>query len=164
MDRLFVANCTKQDHVFVYMLKGDMRPYRYPIRAGQQVEIPCRDGVAQQIIDQHKVYGMQEATGVARGFSGLAYRLNKQISLEAILIGFEQRDDEVNRRAQEAQKATAVAADKLLDDAAQQSGARPVGELEVQVTEEPKGPTETKGFDQTIQVQKPGIDRRARRR
>ena len=39
MSKLYVANTTKQEFLFTYMLPENIRPFSHTIRAGSQVEI-----------------------------------------------------------------------------------------------------------------------------
>ena len=117
------------------------------------------------IIKQHEIYGMTEIGKIGRGFGGLAYSLGKPISIDGIEHGLELRDQEMIDRALEARKVTAVAADQILSNKAQEMGLKQKAGLEVEVLEEKKnaGDNEPK-FEQTIEVVREGITPKGRGR
>ena len=165
MPDLYIANCSKQDFNFTYMLIENSRPFLQRIRAGGQIKIPCQMGEEQQIIKQHEPYSFQEASKVAKGFSGQCYRIDKPISLDAIENGFAQRDQEMIDRAAQARAVGAAATDHLITEKATEFGVHTKGGVEVQVTEEGKNPTDTAGkFDETISVSKDAPDMPPQRR
>jgi hypothetical protein len=160
MTKLYIANCSKQEFDFTYMLFENPRPFMHKIRAGSQICLTVSDEEAKQIIDQHKVYGMQLADKATKGFSGLAYKLEKPISVEAIETGISQRDQEMIERALEARKNTAAATDSVLAQRAQEYGSRQTAPLEIEVIEEGKGPADSNTgnkFNETITVIKQGM-------
>ena len=134
--KLYIANCSKQDHQFTYMIMENPRPFMEKIRAGAQIVIDRPPNELDQIINQHSRYGLMEATKVKKGFGGIAYRMDKPISVEAIESGIEQRDQEMIDRALEARKITAVASDQILLDKAQEMGIKQKSGLEIEVVEE----------------------------
>jgi hypothetical protein len=156
--KLYIANCSKQDHQFTYMITENPRPFMERIRAGAQILIDRSIEDVNQIINQHLRYGLMEATKVKKGFGGIAYRLEKPISVQSIEAGIEQRDQEMIDRALEARKITAVASDQLISNKAQEMGLRQKSGLELEVVEEKKnaGDNEPK-FNETIEVQKEGL-------
>ena len=164
MAKLYIANCSKQDFLLTYMLPENPRAFMHHIRPGAQHLVEGDQQQLQWIVDQHAKYGMQEADKVSRGFGGRCYRFDKPVSVEAIELGLSQSDQEAIDRALQARQATAVAADAILDRAAEQVGARPTGELSVEVIEENKDPTRQVQFGETITVEKPGVEHRGGRR
>jgi len=88
--KLYVANCSKQEHDFTYMLIENPRPFHHKIRAGAQMEINGSLEEIDHIIKQHSIYGMMEVGKVQKGFGGICYRLNKPISVDAIEAGLDQ--------------------------------------------------------------------------
>jgi hypothetical protein len=156
--KLYIANCSKQDHHFTYMIVENPRPFMERIRAGAQILIDRSTEDVNQIINQHSRYGLMEASKVKKGFGGIAYRLEKPISVQNIEAGIEQRDQEMIDRALEARKITAVASDQLISNKAQEMGLRQKSGLELEVVEEKKnaGDNEPK-FNETIEVQKEGL-------
>jgi hypothetical protein len=154
MTTLYIANCSKQDHIFHYHLPGNPQPFAQRIRAGAQIKIDCREGETDAIINQHVIYGMQDVARVKKGFSGLAYRLDKPISVDMIQQGFEQKDAEMIERALESRKVGAAATDAIIAGKAAEFGHNITAPTEVTVTEEGKGPAgaQAGGFDETIKV------------
>ena len=153
--KLYIANCSKQDHQFTYMLMENPRPFMERIRAGGQIVIDRAPNEVDQIIKQHSDYGLMEATKVNKGFGGIAYRMDKPISVEAIEHGIEQRDQEMIDRALEARKISAVASDQKISETAQEMGIKQKSGLEVEIIEEKKNAGDNSPkFNQTIEVVK----------
>lgn len=159
MPSLFIANCSKQEMLFTYMFLENPKPFHHKIRAGTQIRIDATDDEIQHIIKQHEIYGLQNVEKVKKGFGGIAYRIGKSISTEAIEAGLSQKDQEDIERALEARKNTAAATDLILTQKAQEFGSRQTAALEIEVVEEGKGPTDNAGkFNETISVVKQGME------
>ena len=120
--KLYVANCSKQEHLFTYMLPENPRPFSHSIRAGSQIEITGNQPEIDSVVSQHSIYGLMEAKKVKKGFGALCYAIDKPISIEAIQNGFTQSEQEMVDRAQQARNATAAAADQILQNKAQEMG------------------------------------------
>jgi hypothetical protein len=157
MPSLYIANCSKAEFFFTYMLPENMRPFSQHIRAGAQIEIKGEQPMLDAIISQHEIYGMQPAEKVTRRFGGLAYRLNKPISVEAIQQGLTQSEQEQIERALEARKITTVAQDQMFANKAQEVGSKQTAPLEIEISEETRGPADTSPkFNQTLVVEREG--------
>ena len=157
--KLFVANCSKQDFNFTYMLLENPRPFHHRIRAGGQWEIEGDQLEIDHIIKQHSIYGMMEANKVKKGFGGIAYRIDKPINVEAIEAGLSQCDQEAIDRAQNARNITAAAADQILSNKAQEMGLRQKSGLEIEVVEEKQNAGDNSNkFEQTIEVVREGAE------
>jgi len=155
MPSLYIANCSKQDRLFTYMFVENPKPYHHKIASGSQIKIDGSDFELDQIIKQHSIYGIQPADNVGKGFSGVAYRIGKPISVGAIESGISQKDQEMIDRALEARKNTAAATDAILQRRAQEFGSRQTAPLEIEITEETRGPTDNaEKFAETITVVK----------
>lgn len=153
--KLYVANCSKQEFLFTYMLPENIRPFSHHIRAGSQVEIIGNQDDIDSIIGQHTIYGLVEANKVKKGFGGLCYRMEKPVSIDAIEQGLEQTAQDQIDKALEARKMTAAAADMVISQKAQEMGLKQKAPLEVEVIEESKNPFETSNkFNETIEVVK----------
>ena len=165
MPQIYVANCSKHDYIFAYMFIENPKPFHHKIRAGTQIKIEASNDEIEQIIKQHSIYGMQPVEAVKKGFGGLAYRINKQISVEAIEAGLSQSDQEAIDRALEARKNTAAAVDSILTNKAQEFGSRQSAPVEIEVIEEGRNPADQSAkFNETITVVKEGIEpQRAKR-
>ena len=156
--KLYVANCSKQEHLFTYMIPENPRPFSHSIRAGAQIEIPGNQDAIMAIIGQHQIYGMMEINKVGKGFGGLCYRLEKPISVEAIENGFTQSDQEMINKAQESRNITAAASDQMIANKAQEMGLKQKSGLEIEVIEEKKNAADNSPkFEQTIEVVREGI-------
>lgn len=140
------------------MLVENPRPFHHKIRAGAQICLTVEQIEADQIIKQHSIYGMQPADKVGKGFAGLAYRIGKPISVEAIEAGISQKDQENIERALETRKNTAAATDHILQEKAREFGSKQTAPLEIEIVEEKRNPVDqTAGFNETIQVVKQGL-------
>ena len=150
---LFIANCSKQDFLFTYMLPENIRPFSHKIRAGAQIKLVQDQLQVDAIIKQHELYGMMEVTKVKKGFGGLCYRFNKPINVEAIEAGISQSDQENIDRAQEARSITAAAQDQIISMKAQEMGIKQKGGIEFEITEDKKNAADqSEKFDQKIEV------------
>ena len=140
------------------MLPENLRPFSHNIRSGSQVELSHSQIEVDAIIAQHSIYGMMEAAKVKKGFGGLAYRIDKPISIDAIHQGFSQTEQEAIDRALEARKVQAVAADQHLSNKAQEMGLKQKAPLELEVIEESKNPADIGGkFNETIEIVKENL-------
>jgi len=156
--KLYIANCSKQEFMFTYMLPENPRPFSHAIRAGGQIEIPGNQDAIDAIIKQHEPYGFMLADKVKAGFGKLAYRIDKPISVDAIENGFTQSDQEMIDRAQLARNVTAAAADQMIANKAQEMGLKQKSGLEVEVIEEKKNAADHEPkFEQTIEVVREGV-------
>ena len=164
MDKIYIANCSKQEFHFTYMLPENPRPFAHHIRAGAQIEIANDKDAIDAIIKQHALYGMMEVGKVTKGFGGLCYRLNKPISISAIEQGLSQKDQEMIDRALEARKVTAAAQDQIISNKAQEMGLKQRSGIEIEVVEEKRNAADNESkFEQTIEVIHEGEAPRAKR-
>lgn len=163
--KLFIANCTKQENFFEYTIPESFKRFAKPIRAGGQVEIENTPDILNYIIGQHERYGFTEVSKVAKGFSGLCYRFDKPISVNAIEAGLSQNEQDMIDRALEARKVQAVASDQIISRIAQEGGLRQKGATEFETVEEKRNMADTESkFEQTITVAKEGIEPKRRGR
>jgi hypothetical protein len=165
MTKLYIANCTKQEAFFEYSVPENPKRFARPIRAGSQIEIESTPDVLNYIIGQHERYGFTEVSKISKGFSGLCYRFDKPISINAIEAGLSQNEQDMIDRALEARKIQAVVSDAQLNRVAQEGGLRQKANLEVEVVEEKRNFADNEDkFEQTITVQKEGIEPKPRSR
>lgn len=161
---LYIANCSKQEFLFTYMLPENTRPFVHKIRAGSQIKLTQSQPEVDVIIRQHSIYGLMEANQVKKGFGGLCYRIDKPISVSAIEEGLSQSDQEMIEKAQEARNITAAAQDKIISEKAQEMGLKVKSGIEVEVVEEKKNAADSGDkFDQVIEVVHEGQAPRKRR-
>lgn len=150
---LYIANCSKQDFLFTYMLPENIRPFSHKIRAGAQMKLVQTQSEVDIIIKQHEIYGLMEVAKVKKGFGGLCYRIGKPISVEAIEAGISQSDQENIDRAQEARNITAAAQDQIISMKAQEMGIKQKGGIEFEIVEDKKNAADqSEKFDQKIEV------------
>ena len=136
--KLYVANCSKQECHFTYMIPENPRPFSHHIRAGGQIQIDGNQPTIDAIVNQHAI--------------------DKPISVEAIESGFTQSDQEMIDRAQQARNATAAAADQILQNKAQEMGLKQKSGLEVEIVEDKKNAADNgEKFNQTIEVVREGV-------
>jgi hypothetical protein len=158
MAKLYIANCSKAEHLFNYFLPENPRPFIQHIRAGTQSFIEGTEDVIKRIIDQHAPYGFQEVSKCGKGFGGQCYRIDKPISVEAIEAGLSQDAQERIDRATESRKYTAAAVDGMMAGKAQEMGLRQTSPAEFEITEQTKGPTDNAAkFSETIEVVRDGL-------
>jgi hypothetical protein len=155
--KLYIANCSKQDHQFTYGLLENPRPFMQRIRSGAQIVIDGQPEEIEHILKQHAAYGLQEAKHVKKGFSGIAYQMDKPISVSNIEQGIGQRDQEMIDRALEVRKITAAAADQAISQKAQEMGLKQRSGIEIEITEEKRNAADSDvKFEQTIEVVREG--------
>jgi len=155
--KLYIANTTKQEFLFTYMLPENPRPFSHNIRAGSQIEITGNQDAVDSIINQHSMYGLVDASKAKKGFGGLVYRIDKPVSLEAIQQGLAQNEQDMIDKALESRKLTAAAADQIVSARAQEMGIQQKSPLEIEVVEEGKGPSDSGAkFSETIEIVKEG--------
>lgn len=156
---LYIANCSKQEFNFTYSLPESVRPFMHMIRAGAQIQIPCKtQDDADAIISQHSIYGLKHVKDIGKRFGGVVYQFDKHINVQAIEQGIEQKDQDMIDRALEAQKITAVASDKIIAEKAQEMGLRQKTALEIEVVEDKKNISDTGDkLNQTISVVRDGL-------
>lgn len=158
MTDLYIANCTKQVHDFLYRIPENNKIFSRTIEPGSQIKITAALNVVESIIRQHERYAIIRASEVKNGaqFSGQIYQLDMPIDIEAIRRGIGARDTALGMQSQAAREVSAVALDDTLTRIGQQGGAKVTG-VEVEIVEQPKGPADTsEKLHQRIEVQREG--------
>ena len=120
MPELFVANCTKQDHYFVYRVLNDKKRTKVQrISIGGQVKVytdmPVED--IDYIVSQHAAYGLIRAEEVTRAtkFVGLCYSIGKPVDLEKIMVAEEHNAEVMQEAALQVRRETAVAINNAIE-------------------------------------------------
>jgi hypothetical protein len=126
--KLYIANCSRQKHIFTYKLPEKTQQFMQPIPAGSQIMLENNDDVIHRIIDQHKAYGIQDYRKTDKNFSGICYSTDKPISASSILDGSAQKVENLKAKGEEILAASAVAYNNLTDQAAASVGQKPLGE------------------------------------
>lgn len=124
--KLFIANTTKQHHVFTYQMP-EQGLRRRDIKAGTQVLI---DGLttdqASHIVKQYEIYNIQDITKMSRvkGFVGFSYSIDNPVPIEAMLAQFDANDQAMAGKAKERLVIEAAAVqDAIATDMQRQTGA-----------------------------------------
>ena len=156
--KLYIANCTKQVHDFIYRVPEATGPRMQPIREGAQIQISGEllPDVVDSIVNHARTYGMIHIDEIdrAKPFSGLCYSVDKPISAAKIQKLMIHNQDVLEERAEDTLKATALANSKVLESGVERlarDAHRPIpaiGDLEISILEEsPSGtPAKTNFF------------------
>lgn len=139
--KLFIANTTKQRHVFTFRVLETGRLRQIPIEHGSQMAV--LDGSTDEIeavIKHHQVYGLIDASKIdqSRQFVGLCYSIDKPVSANIIEKTIRDNDDHLTRNAHNRRQASVAA----LDTSLRESGIGYEGEMEFSA-EQAKGRDET---------------------
>ncbi|ELY4543943.1 hypothetical protein SMZ81_002153 [Cronobacter sakazakii] len=155
--KLFIANCSRQSHVFNYKLPEKTQSFGVTIPSGQQHMIENQPEIIDHIIRQHEPYGFQPCGKVDKDFSGICYSIDKPVSVGRIEEGAEQKIENLKGMSEEILAASAVSLNNAVDQAVIQSGEKPQpGGVEIEITgeavnTEQQDPPRTK---KTVKVQK----------
>lgn len=139
--KLFIANTTKQRHIFTFRVLETGRLRQIPIDHGSQSKV--LEGSTEEIeavIKHHQVYGLVDATKIdqSRQFVGLCYSIDKPVSANIIEKTIRDNDDHLTRNAHDRRQASVAA----LDTSLRESGIGYDGEMEFSA-EQAKGRDET---------------------
>ncbi|EPE9485096.1 hypothetical protein [Atlantibacter hermannii] len=139
--KLFIANTTKQRHIFTFRVLETGRLRQIPIEHGSQMAV--LDGSTDEIeavIKHHQVYGLIDASKIdqSRQFVGLCYSIDKPVSANIIEKTIRDNDDHLTRNAHNRRQASVAA----LDTSLRESGIGYEGEMEFSA-EQAKGRDET---------------------
>lgn len=155
--KLFIANCSRQAHIFNYKLPEKAQSFGVTIRSGDQHMIENQSDVITHIIQQHAPYGFQPADKVDKHFSGICYSIDKPVTLGRIEEGAEQKTENLKNMSEEILKASAVSLNNAVDQAVIQSGKKPKdGGVEIEITGEPVSAEQdaVSSTRRTVKVQK----------
>jgi hypothetical protein len=117
--RLFVGNGTRQHQTFTYVLPGiSYKIHELPIPIGEQRAIP-QDLTSEEmnaIIDQHKQYGMVEASKIdaTKYFCGICYSSGSPIPTAKLNQLLRLNIGVLDEKGREIRKAAAVASSQVL--------------------------------------------------
>ena len=139
--KLFIANTTKQRHIFTFRVLETGRLRQIPIEHGSQMAV--LDGSTDEIeavIKHYQVYGLIDASKIdqSRQFVGLCYSIDKPVSANIIEKTIRDNDDHLTRNAHNRRQASVAA----LDTSLRESGIGYEGEMEFSA-EQAKGRDET---------------------
>lgn len=155
--KLFIANCSRQAHMFNYKLPEKSQSFGVAIPAGRQHMIDQSEDVIRHIISQHEPYGFQHRNKVDKNFSGICYELEKPLSSSQIIDNADQKKENLDEMSQKILEVSAVALNNAVETAVIQSGEKPLGDgiqMEIKgeaIDQDQPNPTKV---DKKIQVKK----------
>lgn len=163
---LYVANTSKQNWEFTFRLPAMQSGYfRKLIPAGQQI---CVDHLSSDeialVISHWERYGMKSSEEMSRrkGYTGICYRLEKPVVMDAMLATYELNDDALAQAADERRIKTATRmATDIATDISSKTGIDKTKlvpqRLEVEVVEDTDG---TPSISAGVEVlRNPGTDK-----
>lgn len=179
---LFIANPTKQNHVFMYFQPSVHDEYReetisgaprrifvrygtprrvLDIRAGGQISISGLDQhQVDGIVKQHKRYGMRSQKEFEQGeLSSLVYNIDTPVSLVHIEHGLKTRDDFLTDRSREIREDTAAAVAQQIQNTMGDMGVD-VPRVEVSTVEETKSRDQRPKISEGYEINKEGVSPR----
>jgi hypothetical protein len=119
MPDLYIANCTKQNHVFAYRVPGENGVKSLSIAIGQQSKLPgLSNAVAGAIIEANSRYGLIEVKEIDRTkpFIGMCYSLDAPVKIDVIIKAMKHNDEVLIQRGRETRQAAAVASNNLIEN------------------------------------------------
>lgn len=152
---LFIANCTKQTHSFIFRVPESQATQKREIPPGGQVQI-FDDGVppahVDNVIRQHERYGLIDAAAIDRtkAFIGICYSTVKPVTVNRIMSAVENNEQALTNMAGESRRNAVAAMHQSMSD----SG--PLNTLEVELVEDKKDRQDADGFGQILQVTQDG--------
>lgn len=155
--KLFISNCSRQNHTFNYKLPEKQQSFGIAIPAGRQHMIEQPEDVISYIISQHEPYGLQHRDKVDKNFSGICYSLDKPLSSAQIIENAEQKLENLDDMSQAILEASAVALNNAVESAVIQSGETPLGDgiqMEIKGEAIDQDQPATTKVDKKIQVKK----------
>ena len=143
MTKMYVANCTKQNHTFTYRIPDSSetltRPRALEIKAGAQIKVPDDLTTPQvdSIIRQHARYGMVSVAELdrTRPFVGLCYSLDKPVSVDSIRRGLSHNDDVLREKGRQLRQEAGIAAFEAAEQAANEVSQVTGADLSLNVAE-----------------------------
>lgn len=153
--KLYIANTTKQRHIFTFRQLETGRLRQIPIEHGSQMLV--LDGSTEEVeavIQHHQVYGLVDSTKIdqSQAFVGLCYSINKPVSASVIEKTIRDNDGHLTRGAHNRRQASVAA----LDNTLRESGIGYEGDMEFSA-EQAKGAM-------TIQTTRPSTKKLSRRK
>lgn len=142
--QLHIANATKQDHDFLYRIKGTQKTNLLPIKKGGQVSISGDREELEDIVAQHRVYGIVDVKDFSKAlkFSGMIYSFSGPINVDRIYEALERHDDVIDETAQLVREQSAAATNAAIEEHAGSSNSK-VEATSFELKELPKDQTDT---------------------
>jgi hypothetical protein len=125
--KLYIANVTKQEHVFVYNMGEDYekgKRIELAIPAGHQIFLDDEQVMLEKIVKRYRRYGMIEVKEFDRGqkFSGLMFQWEKEINLDKLKAAVERRHEVEDSRANDMRMVGILGDQSAADRIARQTG------------------------------------------
>src|SRR5690606_11425059 len=95
--KLYIANCSRQTHNFIYKLPERTQQYGQPVRAGEQICIEHNADVIHHIIDQHAPYGFLYTNKLTKTFSGICDSIDKDVDFSRFKDGADQKTENLEQ-------------------------------------------------------------------
>jgi len=161
MTKLYLANCTKQRHEFLYHAPEQRQLTKQDIEIGSQILV-WRDAPRDHLIailTQHEPYGLVDVADIDRSkhFVGMCYSFDKPIDVNKIMYTVENNDKILEERGLEARKEAAQVISHSLSQVAADSG-NGLNAVDVEIKELPP-PGKDSNFSETITVETRGRGR-----
>jgi hypothetical protein len=126
MAKLYVANCTKQRHEFLYRAPEQKNHIKEPIEIGSQIMV-WKDAPREElqgIIEQHEMYGLVPVAEIDRTkhFVGMCYQWDRPVDVNKIMYTVENNDTVLEEAALEKRKEAAQVISQSLGQIAQDAG------------------------------------------
>ena len=166
--QLHIANATKQDHDFQYLTPGIRQPRLLPVRRGSQVVITGQKDELENIVSQHRRYGIVDVKEFSREskFAGLVFSFDGPINVDAIYHALEHHDEVIDGVAQTVRENSTAATNAAIEQHAEGSNSE-VNSTSFELKELPKDQADTsKKVDVMVKADKkadPAVKRSSRR-
>jgi hypothetical protein len=162
MATLYVANCTRQPHDFLYRVPGEdlallRRVQIQRLEPGQQQRIhsECALPILEAIVAQHRKYGLIPVAEVpnARDYVGLCYSFDRPVDFERLQYAVDHNEGVLQERGVQQREEAAIAVDQVIEtvrDDARRQGAHlaPLRGTDLEIIEDSEQPT----FGEAIRV------------
>lgn len=153
----FIANCSRQPHLFNYKLPERTQPYAVKIHPGRQHSMNLDQDAINHIIRQHEPYGFQRCDKVDKNFSGICYSIGKPVQVGRIEENAEQKVENLDSMSEQILAASAVSLNNAVDSAALQHGEVPKNDgVQVEIVGEAinQDQVDPPRLNKTVRVQK----------
>ena len=149
--KLYIANCTQQDHNFVYRMLGQNGVRQQMIGVGRQVKLSgdLTTEEIEYVVNQHRRYGMianSELSGKRRGFNALVYSIDKPVQVDDMALIVEFNREALDEQGRQMRKEAAIAVSNAIEQ-----NTNTLSALELSVTEEEK-PGHTPSVNEGLRV------------
>lgn len=160
MTKLFIANCTKQIHDFLYLVPETKRLMMTRIGIGEQAAIyqDTQIEVLEGIVAQHQRYGLVPVNEInrTRAFIGLCYQFDKPIDMEKVVLAINHNDEVLIERGATYRKEAAVSFNNMIERDIADGAPGRLKEVEVEVIEDTKGVQDQDLMKESILVTREG--------